>query len=139
MPKTTKTEAPKTDDKATTTPACERCCEHPQSAVTHHTPKGTETWCKHCRRVEAMRRNGNSTGRRAKSSRRTATRGPKMKRAGRPPKARRTVTKPPCAEAVACEGLPAELVPAARALRVVASLGGIDRAEQIARAVGTGA
>lgn len=139
MPKTTKSEAPKTDDTATTPKLCEKCGEHPQSAVTHHTPKGTETWCKHCRRVEAMRRNGNSTGRRAKSSRRAATRGSQVKREARPAKARRTVTKPPCAEAVACEGLPAELVPAARALRVVASLGGIDRAEQIARAVGTGA
>ena len=42
--------------------ACERCEKHPVAGVTKTTPKGTETWCTHCRRVESAKRNSSAIG-----------------------------------------------------------------------------
>lgn len=48
-----------TDEEPMTTEAktCERCKKHPAGGITRTTPKGTETWCAHCRRIESTRRN----------------------------------------------------------------------------------
>ncbi len=64
----TKTPAAQLGASATTTtntnaPAlCTNCNERPVGKVwPSSTPKGTETWCGICRRIESMRRNGNTT------------------------------------------------------------------------------
>jgi hypothetical protein len=48
-------------------PSCAKCSKYPVALTTAKTHAGTEQWCAHCRRVDAMRRNGTAFGRHAKA------------------------------------------------------------------------
>jgi len=53
-------------------PSCAKCSKYPIALTTAKTHHGTEEWCTHCRRVDAMRRNGTAFGRHAKASKKAA-------------------------------------------------------------------
>jgi hypothetical protein len=53
-------------------PSCAKCTRYPVALTTAKTHAGTEEWCAHCRRVDAMRRNGTAFGRHAKAPKKTA-------------------------------------------------------------------
>lgn len=63
MPKPAKKTAEKTAPADTTDapPACAKCSKYPRDVATPTTPEGTEEWCRHCRRVESMRRSGTTS------------------------------------------------------------------------------
>jgi hypothetical protein len=58
-------------------PSCAKCSKYPVALTTAKTHHGTEEWCTHCRRVDAMRRNGTAFGRHAKAA--TAPKAPAKK------------------------------------------------------------
>lgn len=53
--------------KTEAAPSCAKCSKYPVALTTAKTHHGTEGWCTHCRRVDAMRRNGTAFGRHAKA------------------------------------------------------------------------
>jgi hypothetical protein len=53
--------------KTEAAPSCAKCTRYPVALTTAKTHAGTEQWCAHCRRVDAMRRNGTAFGRHAKA------------------------------------------------------------------------
>lgn len=73
------------DEETMTEPAdaCERCEKYPVAGVTKSTPKGTETWCTHCRRVESARRAGHKIG------------GDRASKPSKTPQSKKTAKRPP--------------------------------------------
>jgi hypothetical protein len=56
---------------------CSKCSKYPVAATTERTHPGTESWCAHCRRVDAMRRNGSSPAHKTKAPKKASTRATK--------------------------------------------------------------
>lgn len=68
--KTAEEPMPKTEPVITA--LCERCGKYPCAATTAKTHPGTECWCAHCRRVDAMRRNGSTFAHYTKETKKAA-------------------------------------------------------------------
>ena len=53
-------------------PSCAKCSKYPVALTTAKTHHGTEQWCAHCRRVDAMRRNGSTFAHHTKETKKAA-------------------------------------------------------------------
>jgi hypothetical protein len=53
-------------------PSCAKCSKYPVALTTAKTHAGTEQWCAHCRRVDAMRRNGSTFAHHTKETKKAA-------------------------------------------------------------------
>ena len=53
-------------------PSCAKCTRYPVALTTAKTHAGTEQWCAHCRRVDAMRRNGSTFAHHTKETKKAA-------------------------------------------------------------------
>ena len=114
------------DEEPMTTQAdlCGRCKKHLAAGITPTTPKGTEAWCAHCRRIESARRNGNRIGGDRVSQSAKAAKKPTRKLA-------------PKAAAVEASQSADPMAPLRAALDALVSRGGVDeeRVREIARTI----
>jgi hypothetical protein len=123
--------------KTEAAPSCAKCSKYPVALTTAKTHHGTEEWCTHCRRVDAMRRNGTAFGRHAKAPKKAA---PAPKAAPKPSKPRVVAPAPQPAPAPASAvthgaTLADGLARVQRHASIVASLGGVEAAEHLAALV----
>jgi len=58
--------------KTEAAPSCAKCSKYPVALTTAKTHAGTEQWCAHCRRVDAMRRNGSTFAHHTKETKKAA-------------------------------------------------------------------
>jgi hypothetical protein len=116
---------------------CARCHRHVIAGVTPTTPKGTETWCAHCRRVESARRAGHTVGGGRKTSEpaklapKRAVNSPKIPESSKRPTSTRTApSQSPKAPASTSLDEALAIVEANAAL--IARLGGTATATELA-------
>ena len=111
--------------KTEAAPSCAKCSKYPVALTTAKTHAGTEQWCTHCRRVDAMRRNGTAFGRHAKAPKSPApAKAPAKTRATKPTAA--VVVKTPVSSESSATAIPsADLGALTFAAQVNATLDGI--------------
>lgn len=118
--------------KTEAAPSCAKCTRYPVALTTAKTHAGTEEWCAHCRRVDAMRRNGTAFGRHAKA---VAKAVPAKVAAKTSAAATAPTPKPAPPVAAPAASLADGLARVQRHASIVASLGGVEAAEHLAALV----
>lgn len=127
--------------KTEAAPSCAKCSLYPVALTTAKTHPGTEGWCAHCRRVDAMRRNGTAFGRNAKAPEKpSAPKAAPTKPAPKPRVVATVATTPqpaPAPAPAATHGatLADGLARVQRHAAIVARLGGVEAADQLAALV----
>lgn len=123
--------------KTEAAPSCAKCSLYPVALTTAKTHPGTEGWCAHCRRVDAMRRNGTAFGRNAKAPEKPSTPKVAPKPTKAAPKPRAVAPEAPAPASAVTHGatLADGLARVQRHAAIVARLGGVEAAEQLAALV----